>query len=179
LKILVHICCGPCAVYPIQALRADEVKLHGFFYNNNIHPYSEWKKRQQSLKDYADKINLNIIWQKGYAMEGFIRNVAFRESERCAYCYHDRLEATAFIAKRGNFDYFTTTLLYSKFQKHELIASIGKSIGKIVGIPFLYKDFRTGWKKGIEESKRLQLYRQAYCGCIYSEKERFYKQNNP
>lgn len=108
-------------------------------------------------------------------MEDFIRNVAFRESERCRYCYHNRLQATALTAKKGKFDYFTTTLLYSKFQKHELVSSIGKSIGKSVGIPFLYKDFRTGWKQGIEESKILKLYRQAYCGCIYSEKERYYK----
>jgi predicted adenine nucleotide alpha hydrolase (AANH) superfamily ATPase len=85
------------------------------------------------------------------------------------------MKVTALTAKRGHFDFFTTTLLYSKFQKHELIASIGESVGKITGVPFLYKDFRKGWKEGIEESKHMQLYRQAYCGCIYSEKERFYK----
>jgi predicted adenine nucleotide alpha hydrolase (AANH) superfamily ATPase len=175
LKILIHICCAPCAVYPLKILRIDDTKLYGFFYNNNIHPYLEWKKRAESLKDYANTIHLNMIWQKNYDMEDFIRNVAFRESERCVYCYHDRMKVTALTAKRGHFDFFTTTLLYSKFQKHELIASIGESVGKITGVPFLYKDFRKGWKEGIEESKHMQLYRQAYCGCIYSEKERFYK----
>jgi predicted adenine nucleotide alpha hydrolase (AANH) superfamily ATPase len=80
------------------------------------------------------------------------------------------------MARHGKFDYFTTTLLHSKFQKHELIRSIGESLGKSCGVPFLYRDFREGWKQGIETSKRLNMYRQQYCGCIYSEKERFFKE---
>jgi predicted adenine nucleotide alpha hydrolase (AANH) superfamily ATPase len=103
-------------------------------------------------------------------------NVAFREAERCNYCYHDRLRSTALIAKRGKFDYFSSTLLYSKHQKHELIRSMGKSVSKSVGVPFLYQDYREGWKEGIEYSKQMGLYRQHYCGCIYSEKERFFKE---
>jgi len=79
------------------------------------------------------------------------------------------------MAKKGKFDFFSTTLLYSKFQNHELIKTFGESIGKSVGIPFYYEDFRTGWKEGIETSKQLGMYRQQYCGCIYSEKERYYK----
>jgi len=122
-------------------------------------------------------IDLRVIYQKGYDLEGFIQNAVFRESDRCSYCYHDRLRSTALIAKRGKFNFFTTTLLYSKFQKHDMIKSIGESIGKSVGIPFYYQDFRKGWKEGMEESKQLELYRQQYCGCIYSEKERFYKEN--
>jgi hypothetical protein len=79
------------------------------------------------------------------------------------------------VAKRGKFDYFTTTLLYSKFQKHDEIKSIGEAVAKDVGVKFYYYDFRDGWKEGIEESKRLGMYRQQYCGCIYSEKERYFK----
>ncbi len=105
----------------------------------------------------------------------FLQKIVFRESNRCAICYHERLKATAQIAKKGKFDYFSSTLLYSKFQKHELIQSIGKAIGDSLGIPFYYRDFREGWKEGIETSKRLSLYRQQYCGCIYSEKDRYYK----
>ena len=89
-------------------------------------------------------------------------------------CYEDRLKKTAMLAKRGKFDYFTTSLLYSKFQKHDIIRMVGETVAKSVGVPFYYRDFRIGWKEGVEESKRLGLYRQAYCGCIYSEKERFY-----
>ena len=104
-----------------------------------------------------------------------MRNVAFRENDRCSFCYHDRLRSTALIAKRGNFDYFTSTLLYSKHQKHEQIRTMGVSVGKSVGVPFYYEDFRIGWKEGIESSKEMEMYRQSYCGCIYSEKQRYFK----
>ena len=147
----------------------------GFFYRHNIHPYSECLKREETLTAYATDIALRVIYQEGYDLEGFLQNVVFREKERCRYCYHDRLRSTALIAKRGKFDYFTSTLLYSKHPQHETIKSIGEAVGKSVGVPFYYHDFRIGWKEGIEISKRLGMYRQQYCGCIYSEKERFYK----
>lgn len=147
----------------------------GFFYNRNIHPYQECLRREEALGAYAEQVDLKVIYQDGYDMETFLQNVVFREEERCNHCYHDRLKTTAVIARGGKFDYFTSTLLQSKFQKHELIRSIGESLGKSYGVAFLYRDFREGWKEGIETSKRLNLYRQQYCGCIYSEKERFFK----
>ena len=146
----------------------------GFFYRHNIHPYTECLKRQQTLETYAEKIDLQVIYQQGYDLEGFLQKMIFREKNRCHVCYHDRLLTAAHIAKHGKFDFFTTTLLYSKFQNHEMIRSIGESVGKTIGVPFYYEDFRKGWKEGIEESKQLEMYRQQYCGCIYSEKERFY-----
>lgn len=149
----------------------------GFFYRHNIHPYTECMKREQTLKDYAATIDLQVIYQEGYDLEGFLQNVVYREANRCAHCYHDRLKSAALIAKRGRFDYFSTTLLYSKFQQHEVIKEMGNAIGKETGVPFFYHDFREYWKAGIEESKRLNLYRQPYCGCIYSEKERYYKKD--
>ena len=176
MKALLHVCCANCAIYPIKTMREDGLEVMGFFYRHNIHPYTECLKRQETLEAYAEQINLKVIYQEGYDLEGFIRNVAFRESERCNYCYHDRLRSTALLAKRGKFDYFSSTLLYSKHQKHELIRSMGESIGKSVGVPFLYHDYREGWKEGIECSKQMGLYRQHYCGCIYSEKERYYKE---
>ena len=175
MKILLHICCAPCAIYPVNFLHEQGLDVMGYFYRHNIHPYTECLKRQESLEFYAKQINLRVIYQEGYDLEGFIQNVAFRESNRCTYCYHERLRSTALVAKRGRFDYFTSTLLYSKFQKHDTIKSMGESIGKSVGVKFYYQDFRTGWKNGIEESKNIGLYRQQYCGCIYSEKERYFK----
>ena len=147
----------------------------GFFYRHNIHPYTECLKRQETLQSYAQQVDLRVIYQEDYDLEGFIQNVVYREKDRCNYCYHDRLRTTALLAKRGKFDYFSTTLLYSKFQKHDRIKSIGESVGRSAGIPFFYEDFRTGWKEGIKTSKELEMYRQQYCGCIYSEKERFYR----
>jgi predicted adenine nucleotide alpha hydrolase (AANH) superfamily ATPase len=147
----------------------------GYFYRSNIHPYTECLKRQQTLVDYARQIDLKLIIAEDYGLESFIQNVAFREENRCQYCYHQRLFATAKLAKRGKFDSFSTTLLYSKYQNHEAIRSIGEALAKQEGLPFFYKDYRTGWKTGIQKSKQLGMYRQQYCGCIYSEKERYYK----
>ncbi len=175
MKILLHICCAPCAIYPVKTLRENDFEVMGFFYKHNIHPYTECLKRQQALEKYAEQIDLKVIYQDGYDLEGFLQKMVFRENKRCNVCYHDRLLSSALIAKKGKFDFYTTTLLYSKFQNHTLIKSIGESIGKIVGIPFYYEDFRIGWKEGIETSKQLEMYRQQYCGCIYSEKERYYK----
>ncbi|MEJ2222016.1 MAG: epoxyqueuosine reductase QueH [Desulfobacterales bacterium] len=176
MKALLHVCCANCAIYPIKNMREEGLEVMGFFYRHNIHPYSECLRRQEALEAYAEKINLKVIYQEGYDLEGFIQNVAFRESERCNYCYHDRLKSTALLARRGKFDYFSSTLLYSKHQQHELIRSMGESIGKSVGVPFLYHDYREGWKEGIECSKEMGLYRQQYCGCVYSEKERYFKE---
>jgi len=175
MKVLMHVCCGPCSIYPVKSLREDGAEVMGFFYRHNIHPYTECLKRQETLQNYADRINLRVIYQEGYDLEGFIQNTVYREADRCRHCYHDRLRSTALLAKRGKFDYFSSTLLYSKFQNHELVRSIGESIGKSIGVPFLYEDYRKGWKEGVQTSKKLEMYRQQYCGCIYSEKERYYK----
>lgn len=175
MKILLHICCAPCSIYPVKFLREQGLDVMGFFYKHNIHPYTECLKRKEALESYSKEIDLRVIYQEGYDLEGFIRNVVFRESNRCSYCYHERLRSTALVAKHGRFDYFTSTLLYSKFQKHDTIKSMGESIGISIGVPFYYHDFRVGWKDGIEVSKRIGLYRQQYCGCIYSEKERYFK----
>lgn len=175
MKILLHTCCGPCAIYPVDRLRKDGHEVMGFFFRHNIHPYTECLKRQQTLETYADQIDLKVIYQEGYDLEGFLQKMIFRENSRCPACYHERLIATARLAQKSRFDAFSTTLLYSKFQNHDLIRSIGESMANSIGIPFLYEDFRIGWKEGIQQSKALNMYRQQYCGCIYSEKERYFK----
>ena len=175
MKILLHICCGPCAIYPVNLLREQGFEVMGFFYRHNIHPFTECMKREEAVRQYSENAELRVIYQEGYDLEGFIRNMAFRETKRCRICYYERLKAAAHVAKHGKFDYFTSTLLYSKHQSHDLICDIAESVGKQIGVPFYYKDFRDGWKSGIDESKAMGLYRQQYCGCIYSEKDRFYK----
>ena len=175
MNILLHVCCAPCAIFPVKTLRNEGLEVMGYFYRHNIHPYLECIRRQETLKSFAEMIDLRVIYQEGYDLEGFLQKVVFRESKRCAYCYHERLRSTAFTAKHGRFDYFSTTLLYSKFQNHEEVKAIGEAIGASVGIKFFYQDFRSGWQEGIETSKQLKLYRQQYCGCIYSEKERYFK----
>ncbi|HSO71846.1 MAG TPA: epoxyqueuosine reductase QueH [Thermodesulfobacteriota bacterium] len=175
MKLLLHICCAPCTIYPLKVLRSQRMEVHGFFYNPNIHPYQEFQRRLMTLEEFAPTVSLPLLVHKAYEMEEFLRLVVFRETERCRFCYAMRLKAAALAAKEGNFEAFTATLLYSRFQKHEAIKEIGQQIGREVGVPFYYSDFRPGWQEGIGESKRLGLYRQKYCGCIYSEKERFCK----
>ena len=174
MKILVHICCGPCAVYPVETMRQEGHELRGLYFNPNVHPYQEFIRRRDALAEWAGAIELPVIFSEDYDLEGFLRETVFRESQRCRLCYTLRLETAARIAKRGRFEAMTTTLLYSKFQKHDLVAEIGREAALRNKVDFYYRDFRTGWKEGIRRSKELGMYRQQYCGCIYSEKERFY-----
>jgi len=175
MKLLMHICCGPCTIYPLKELRTHGHDVTGIFYNPNIHPYLEYQRRGQTLRDYAEKILLQVLWPEGYRLEEFLGQVASRPEDRCIYCLTSRLKFTAQQAKQDQYDAFTSTLLYSRFQKHDLIHEIGETIARQVGIPFLYQDFREGWNEGIRISREMGMYRQPYCGCIYSEKDRFYK----
>jgi predicted adenine nucleotide alpha hydrolase (AANH) superfamily ATPase len=168
-----HICCANCAIYPLQQLANEKNEVVGYFFNPNIHPYQEYQKRLEALKQYSERIGLKVIYREDYLLEEFLRNVSHKPEDRCQYCYSVRLESTANEAKRNGFDSFSTTLLHSNHQNHRLIKETGERLGREIGIPFYYEDFRQGWKKGVEVSKAMGLYRQQYCGCIYSEKERF------
>jgi len=173
MKVLLHICCGPCACYTVKALREEHMEVTGFWYNPNIHPLVENRKRLETLREYAQKVELPLIERDEYALQEWLRNVTFREHMRCRICYVMRLRAVAQLAKRHKYDAFTTTLLYSKFQKHDQIIDTADKVAEEFGVPFLYRDFRRGWKEGIELSKSMELYRQQYCGCIYSEHDRY------
>ena len=94
---------------------------------------------------------------------------------RCAYCYRVRMEAAALFAKENNFDAFSTTLLVSPYQKHDLIREIAEAVAAKTGIPFYYEDYRIGYQEGVEISKTLEMYRQPYCGCVFSERDRYEK----
>ncbi|MCD4720291.1 MAG: epoxyqueuosine reductase QueH, partial [Desulfobacula sp.] len=119
MKLLLHTCCAPCSIYPLKILGQMDMDVMAFFYRHNIHPFSECQKREETLKHYSQSIDLKVIYQKDYKIEEFLQSVVFREQDRCRYCYYDRLKATALVAKKGKFQAFTTTLLYSKFQNHD------------------------------------------------------------
>lgn len=170
-KIFLHICCAPCLIYPLTALSEKEYIVEGFFYNPNIHPIDEYIKRRDTLLDYGIRKNIKII-VGDYDIEDYFDE--YRKSvDRCFNCYKLRLEKTAEKAKELGFKIFSTTLLYSRRQKHDLIKDIGFKVAEKYNLTFYYEDFRIGWQKGIEESKKLGIYRQKYCGCIFSYKERF------
>lgn len=172
-KVLLHICCGPCALYPLSALRAEGLEVTGWFYNHNIHPYQEYERRRDTARKMADLEALELIEMDEYRLEEFLANVAAEPAHRCGYCYASRLDAAASAARAGGFDAVTSSLFYSRHQNHELIRLTAEEAVKRHGIALLYRDFRPGWQEGIRRSKELGLYRQQYCGCIYSEKERY------
>ena len=173
MRLLLHTCCGPCTIVPLRRLRDEAVEVLGVYTNPNIHPFTEWEMRRQALETLAREAGLRLLPPGDYDVTGWLRQVAFREAERCRVCYHLRLSHTARLARRGRFDAFSTTLLYSRFQKHDLIRRTGEAVAREVGVAFLYRDWRDGWKEGVEASRAMGLYRQAYCGCIYSEQERY------
>ncbi len=175
MKVLLHICCAPCACYPLKVLKEKGYEVIGLWYNPNIHPLTEYAKRLSAVKKLEKIENIKIIYFKSYSLEDWLRKIVFREERpvRCQICYADRLEFAASIAKKGKFDAFTSTLFYSKFQNRELMVSVAKAASQKYGVEFLDIDFREGWKEGIDLSKKYGLYRQQYCGCIYSEKERY------
>lgn len=172
MKLLLHICCSPCSVYPIKILK-EEYDITGFFYNTNIHPYIEYKNRLECLKEYSKSINLDVIYSGKYNAKEFISNIDI--NNRCNYCYKSRLEETVKYAKDNNYDCFSTTLLVSIYQNHDLIKNICEELSKKYNIKFIYKDFREYFRKGQEEARELNLYMQKYCGCIFSESERYSK----
>lgn len=173
MRILLHACCGPCALYPLRTLRTAGHDVTGFFYNPNIHPYQEYARRRDALLQMAEQEAMPLIMRDDYDLEDFLANVAQQPELRCGYCYASRLRATAKAAVAGGFDAFSASLLYSRYQKHEQIRELGEQIGREYSLAFHYQDFRPGWQEGIRISKELGLYRQQYCGCIYSEKERY------
>ncbi|NLB52251.1 MAG: epoxyqueuosine reductase QueH [Syntrophomonadaceae bacterium] len=172
-KVLLHICCGPCATYPVPFLQDKGYQVTGFFSNPNIHPYSEYAKRKEGLEKFAELTDLKVIYEPDYDPLGYFQNVSFRESNRCFYCYTMRLEQTARYARKGKFDYFTSTLLVSKYQKHDMIIQVAETMAAKYQVPFLYFDFREGFRETAVRAKEMGLYRQQYCGCLYSEVERY------
>ena len=174
MKLLLHTCCGPCSIYTIEELQ-KEYSLSVFFFNPNIHPFQEYKKRRNSLREYCESNNISVFNLGEYGLNEFLQKVIGGESERCTICYSWRLAETAEKAAQNGFDAFSTTLLYSRYQNHENIKKYGFELAEKFGISFVYKDFRQGWQYGIDKSIALGMYRQPYCGCIFSEQERYDK----
>lgn len=173
MNILFHICCAPCAVYPLSRLRTQGFSVRGYFYNPNIHPYVEYQKRMSTVQDFAVRSGLSVSYRDGYDLDEFLVRVAGKGHERCEQCYRMRLDAAAAETNKSGSSLFTTSLLYSKYQNHDLIRAVAEEMAPEHGVQFYYEDFRKGWSEGIKESKAMGLYRQQYCGCIFSERDRY------
>ena len=178
MKLLMHICCSNCCLYPLKSLAEKGIDVRGLWLNPNIHPYTEYQRRLESLQVLQSSWALDIEYVDHYGLKDFLRKVVNNEDGRCLICYTMRLEETAKTAKKMGLDGFTTSLLVSPYQKFDMIVSAGREMEKMFSIPFYIEDFRPGWKEGMKISKDLGLYRQKYCGCIYSEMERHLKKGN-
>jgi len=173
MKILLHTCCAPCLIYPLERLKEKSFEVTGFFYNPNIHPLSEYKNRKQAVEDFSKTDDINVIYPE-YNPTDFFQAVNLKEDNpgRCSICWTLRLKKTAKEAKEKRFQSFSTTLLVSPYQDQELLKKIGNDIAKEESIDFYYEDFRPGFRKTHDEAKKKGVYCQRYCGCIYSEVER-------
>ena len=180
-RLLLHSCCAPCSSYVLEYL-SKHFEITVFYYNPNIFPESEYTKRileQQTLIEEMEmKYPVSFI-AGNYDKERFYEMARGLEylkegKERCFKCYALRLEEAARLAKEGEFDYFTTTLSISPMKNAEKLNDIGAALGKKYGVEYLQSDFKkkNGYKRSIELSKEYGLYRQDYCGCVYSMQER-------
>ena len=176
MKILLHICCANCAIYPVKTLQEEGHNLTGFWFNPNIHPYQEYELRLDSVKDLAGKWRIGMIYTSEYDPAEFFKlqgnSPASERPERCKSCYRLRLEKTAEQAQKKGFDAFSTTLLISPFQDFEQLVIIGEELADKYDVPFYLRDFRQYFSKAMTYAKELGLYRQKYCGCIFSKQER-------
>lgn len=170
--ILLHCCCAPCTVAPLRRLCEARYSPTCLFYNPNIHPYTEFARRIGAMKILGFETGVEVIIDNGYGLDMFL-DAVFGKPDRCPICYSMRMRETARVCAERKLERFTTTLLYSKRQKHDLAVKACRKAADEFGVEFVYIDFRPSWKEGISESKRMELYRQQYCGCIFSEQERY------
>ena len=178
MKLLLHMCCGPCACYPIKQLKLKGIESVGYFFNPNIHPYKEWEARLHTAIKLANIENIQLFIHKSYDIREFLKKALVSEGERngrCNMCYAWRLEEVARFAADNKFEAFTSTLFYSIYQQHDLLKLKAERLARKYKINFYYEDFRIGWQEGIDISIERGLYRQKYCGCIFSEEERYNK----
>ncbi|MBE0446584.1 MAG: epoxyqueuosine reductase QueH [Actinobacteria bacterium] len=170
-NLLLHTCCGPCFIYPHSLLK-ERYNVTSFYFNPNIHPSMEYVRRVEALAGYCKGAGVDLR-VGDYKPEEYFRQVAGTESDRCRICYSIRLkEAAEFAAEKG-YDLFSTTLSVSPYQKHDLIEMIGTEAGNKCSVEFKYWDFRPGFRSGQDRAKELEMYRQPYCGCVFSEMERY------
>jgi len=175
-KLLLHICCAPCSTHVVELLKED-YDLAGYFYNPNIHPESEYLRREDEIKKYARKIGLELTCAeyddaRWFEMTKGMEN-APEGGERCFLCYRMRLEKAAQYAKEHGYQFLTTTLSISPHKNAEKINEIGSEVASKYGLQFYTADFkkRGGFDRSIRMSKEAGLYRQSYCGCIFSQRE--------
>jgi len=174
-KVLLHICCAPCSIMCIETLRNEGIEPVGFWDNPNIHPYTEYRMRKNTLVDYAKSIGLELVVHGEYGLRPFVRAVAEDIDARCVQCYRMRMRPAAQYAAENGFTHFTSTLFVSPYQNHELMKQAAEEAAAEFGVQFLHRDFRPYFREGQDRARELGLYMQKYCGCVFSEEDRYKK----
>ena len=174
--VLLHCCCAPCSLSCIDPLRSEGLEPVAFWYNPNIHPWKEYQARRDCLLEYAPTIGMEVRVREDYGLKDFVRHVAADIEHRCAYCYAVRMEETARYAAEHGFTHISTTLLVSPYQNHEGIVAAAERFAGEYGVTFLYRDFRPNFRAGNQRARELGFYMQKYCGCVFSEADRYQKQ---
>ena len=154
--VLMHTCCAPCSLSCIEPLRAEGIEPVAFWYNPTI--------------------GMEVRVQEDYGLKDFVRAIAPDIDHRCTYCYEHRIAGTAKYAAENGFTHFTSTLLCSLYQDHEGIARAAEHYAREYGVEFLYRDFRPNFREGNKKARELDFYMQKYCGCVFSEQDRYQKQ---
>ena len=175
-RIFLHICCGPCAEWPVEFLYSKNIDIQAYFYNPNIHPEIENKRRSKNAQKLMEIKNIPLIIDEDYLEEKWKTGTWEDEKSRCRMCYQIRMMKAAQAAKENGFTSFTTSLLVSPYQNFDAIVEAGFVAGRKEDIQFLPFDFRDGYRKGQEMAKNDGLYRQKYCGCIFSLESSFFKE---
>ena len=160
-KMLLHCCCGPCAMYPLDLLTSNGRDLDCYWYNPNIQPQFEFDRRHQNLEKACEHYSIKLISEGTDCMQ----------DSRCEMCYDIRMEHVAKFAAENGYETFCTTLLVSPYQQHDKIAEISDKKASKFGVKFEYMDFRPGFRQGQDMAREIGLYRQKFCGCIFSLEE--------
>lgn len=177
MKLLLHVCCGPCMTSFDKYFNDRNIDYSAFFYNPNIHPYKEYVRRYETLSDYAKRINIDLFHEISFQQAKWENEYSkLPTAERCSKCYKQRLEGTAKKAAENGFTHFTSTLLISPYQNHDLMIEIGEIAATKYNVELYYSDFREYFREGQNIARDEGLYRQKYCGCIYSYKESKFKE---
>ncbi|MBM2834900.1 MAG: hypothetical protein HW406_2061 [Candidatus Brocadiaceae bacterium] len=186
MNLLLHICCACCLCAPLNELRKEGFRVTGLFYNPNIHPFLEFRRRLKALRVFQESDPIPVIYYEEYGIREYLKNVNYEGDDRCADCYALRLKFTADYAKKNGFDTFTSTMLFSVYQNHEQLKMISENLSREYEINFVYRDYRHLSECSHDIAKKKMIYRQGYCGCIFSEYERYkdttrelYKGNSP
>lgn len=173
MRLLLHACCGPCSAGVLPALASHNIHPVLYWNNPNIQPATEYLHRLDSLRTLCEAWHVPLVVDGTYGLKEFTKAVCEDISGRCWKCYAMRLDAAAGYAAQNGFDSFSTTLLVSPYQKHETIRQMGEQCAKKHGISFYYEDFRPGFREGQSLARDLDLYMQKYCGCVFSEEDRY------